>query len=152
VEEDTYINIRQNWPVSCILLTCVQWISVSFLPKGSQFCSVLLRLAWLFRKPLKILYPGIFLIGIVGGGVQLGPFGTVATNRPIVPASPGWLWGWRNWWNDDWQGEPKYSEETCPRAALSTTNRTCCPDEKPGRHGGKPAINRLSYVTALPGY
>jgi hypothetical protein len=28
------------------------------------------------------------LIGIVGGGVQLGPFGTAATNRPIVPA-PG---------------------------------------------------------------
>jgi hypothetical protein len=27
-------------------------------------------------------------IGIVGGGVQLGPLGTVATNRPIVPA-PG---------------------------------------------------------------
>jgi hypothetical protein len=28
----------------------------------------------------------IFLIGIVGGGVQLGPLGTAATNRPIVPA------------------------------------------------------------------
>jgi hypothetical protein len=27
-------------------------------------------------------------IGIVGGGVQLGPFGTAATNRPIVP-TPG---------------------------------------------------------------
>jgi hypothetical protein len=27
-----------------------------------------------------------FLIGIVGGGVQLGPIGTAATNRPIVPA------------------------------------------------------------------
>jgi hypothetical protein len=30
----------------------------------------------------------VFPIGIVGGGVQLGPFGTTATNRPIVPA-PG---------------------------------------------------------------
>jgi hypothetical protein len=29
-----------------------------------------------------------FLVRIVGGGVQLGPFGTAATNRPIVPA-PG---------------------------------------------------------------
>jgi hypothetical protein len=27
-----------------------------------------------------------FLIGIVGGGVQLGPLGTAATNRSIVPA------------------------------------------------------------------
>jgi hypothetical protein len=30
----------------------------------------------------------IFSIDIVGGGVQLGPLGTAATNRPIVPA-PG---------------------------------------------------------------
>jgi hypothetical protein len=30
----------------------------------------------------------IFLIGIVGGGVQLGPLGTAATYRSIVPA-PG---------------------------------------------------------------
>jgi hypothetical protein len=29
-----------------------------------------------------------FLIGIVGGGVQLGPLGSAATNRPIVP-TPG---------------------------------------------------------------
>jgi hypothetical protein len=31
---------------------------------------------------------GKIIIGIVGGGVQLGPLGTAATNRPIVPA-PG---------------------------------------------------------------
>jgi hypothetical protein len=29
-----------------------------------------------------------FLIGTVGGGVQLGPLGTAAANRSIVPA-PG---------------------------------------------------------------
>jgi hypothetical protein len=28
----------------------------------------------------------VFLIGIVGGGVHLGPLGTAATNRPIMPA------------------------------------------------------------------
>jgi hypothetical protein len=28
-------------------------------------------------------------------------------------ASLGWLWWWRNRWND-WQGKPKYSEKTCP--------------------------------------
>jgi hypothetical protein len=26
-----------------------------------------------------------------------------------------------SWWNEDWQGKPKYSEKTCPRATLSTT-------------------------------
>jgi hypothetical protein len=31
-----------------------------------------------------------FLSGIVGGGVQLGPLGTAATNRPLVPARSGY--------------------------------------------------------------
>jgi hypothetical protein len=35
-----------------------------------------------------MLQVNLILIGIVGGGVQLGPLGTAATNRPIVPA-PG---------------------------------------------------------------
>jgi hypothetical protein len=29
----------------------------------------------------------VFLIGLVGGGVQLCPLGTAATNRPIVPVN-----------------------------------------------------------------
>jgi hypothetical protein len=29
--------------------------------------------------------------------------------------SPRWLWGWRIWWNDDWQVKPKYSEKTWPQ-------------------------------------
>jgi hypothetical protein len=70
----------------------------------------------------------------------LSLFGTAATKRTIVPA-PGY------WWNN-WQGKQKYSEETCPSAALSTTNPICCPDANPGRRGGKPATNRLSYDTA----
>jgi hypothetical protein len=37
---------------------------------------------------------------------------------------PGWLWGWRIWWNDDRQGKLKYSEKTCPSATLSTINPT----------------------------
>jgi hypothetical protein len=32
---------------------------------------------------MKVIF---FLIGIVGGGVQLGPLGTATTNMPIVPA------------------------------------------------------------------
>jgi hypothetical protein len=78
-----------------------------------------------------------FLIGTLGGG-GVG-VGTAATKRPLVP-TPGDY--------DDWQGKPKYSEKTFPSAALSTTNPTCCPDANPGRRGGKPATNRLSYGTA----
>jgi hypothetical protein len=59
-----------------------------------------------------------------GGGVQLVPLGTVATNRPTVPA-PGD-------YNDGEiggmmivQGKPKNLEKTCPSATLSTTQPTC---------------------------
>jgi hypothetical protein len=51
---------------------------------------------------------------------------------------------------EDWQGKPKYSEKTCPSATLSTTNPTRLdPGLNPGRRGGKPATNRLSYGVAL---
>jgi hypothetical protein len=58
-------------------------------------------------------------------------------------------WMWSIWWNDNWQGKPKYSEGTCLSATLSTTNPTW-PDlgSNPSRRGGKPATNRLSYGTA----
>jgi hypothetical protein len=77
----------------------------------------------------------------------LGPLGTAATNRPIVP-TPGDYDDGEIGRNDDWQGKPKYSEETCPSTALFTINPTCCPDANPDRRGGKPATNRLSYDTA----
>jgi hypothetical protein len=53
-------------------------------------------------------------------------------------------------WNDNWKGKPKYSDKTCPIATFSTTNPTL-PDlgSNPGRRGGKPATNCLSYSTAL---
>jgi hypothetical protein len=52
-------------------------------------------------------------------------------------------------WNEDWQEKPKYSEKTYPSATLSTTNPTWPdPGLKPGRRGGKPETNRLSYGAA----
>jgi hypothetical protein len=47
-------------------------------------------------------------------------------------------------------GESKYSEKTCPSATLPTTNPTWLdPHLNPGRRGGKPATNRLSYGAAF---
>jgi hypothetical protein len=74
---------------------------------------------------------------------------------PIVPAQDDrwlwrWLWLWRNWWNEDWQGKLKYSEKIWPSATMSTINPTRLgPVLNPGRRGGKPATNRLSYGAAL---
>jgi hypothetical protein len=67
---------------------------------------------------------------------------------PTVPA-PDDRWYWRNWWNKDWQGKPKYSEKACPSATLFTTSPTWLdPGLNSGRRGGKPATNCLTYGAA----
>jgi hypothetical protein len=58
-----------------------------------------------------------------------------------------WILG--NWWNKDWHGKPKYSEKAYPSDTLSTIFPTWHDlRSNPGRRGGKPATNRLSYGTA----
>jgi hypothetical protein len=54
----------------------------------------------------------------------LGPLGTSATNRAIVPTPGDYDDGEIGGIMNDWQGKPKYSEKTWPSAALSTTNPT----------------------------
>jgi hypothetical protein len=53
---------------------------------------------------------------------------------------------WSSWWNDNWQGKPKYSEKTCHSATLSTINPT---RSNLGsilvHHHGHPTANCLSY-------
>jgi hypothetical protein len=87
-----------------------------------------------------------FLIGIVRGGVQLGPLGTTATNRPIVPAPDdydvGEIGGMLG------RGNQRTRRKPAPVPALSTTNPTCCPEVNPIRRGGKPNTNLFSYGTA----
>jgi hypothetical protein len=88
----------------------------------------------------------------IASGVGLSPL-YCGHFWPIVQAPDnGWGWLWSNWWNEDWQGKPKYSEKTCPSATSSTTNPTLPdPGLNPGRCGGKPATNRLSYGAAYLG-
>jgi hypothetical protein len=38
--------------------------------------------------------------------------------------------------------------ENLPQCRFVHHKPTCCPDANPGRRGGKPATNRLSYGTA----
>jgi hypothetical protein len=65
-----------------------------------------------------------------------------------APDDDGWRWEWSNLWSA-WQGKPKYSEKTCPKTALSTTNPTRHDlDSNSGRRGGKPATNSFSYGMA----
>jgi hypothetical protein len=97
----------------------------------------------------KILNPivNIFLIGVLGGGVQLGPLGTATTNRPIVRAPVDY---------DDGEigemiigrGKRSIRRNPAPMPLCPPLTPHACPDAKPDRRGGKPAINRLSYGTA----
>jgi hypothetical protein len=80
-------------------------------------------------------------IGGGGGGVQWGPLGIAATNRPIVPAAGDY---------DDGEiggmigrGNRSTRRKPAPMPlALSTTNPTCCPDANPGHRGGSYPCNR----------
>jgi hypothetical protein len=58
---------------------------------------------------------------IVGGGVHTGSTRHVG-HWMAYCTYIGWLWWCRIWWNEDWQGKPKYSEKTCPSVTLFTTN------------------------------
>jgi hypothetical protein len=86
------------------------------------------------------------------GGVQLGPLGTAATNRPIMPA-PGDYDDGENlveWWL---AGETEVLGEYLPQCHfIHHKSQMSWPGANPGRRGGKPATNRLSYGTGFNAY
>jgi hypothetical protein len=84
----------------------------------------------------------------VGGGFQLGPLGTATTNWPIVLA-PG------NYDDGEFGGMKigKGNRSTRRKPALEPLGSLQIkldqtPGSNPGRRGGKPATNRLSYGAA----
>jgi hypothetical protein len=57
---------------------------------------------------------------------------------------------WSNWWNEIWQGKPKYSRKPTPAPLCPPQNPTWQTRSRtPDRSGGKPATNRLSYGAAF---
>jgi hypothetical protein len=84
----------------------------------------------------------------LGGGVQLGPLGTAATDRPIIP-TPGE-------YNDGeiggimiGRGNQSTRRKPSPVPLVHHKPHMPCPDAKPSRRGGKLATNCLSYGTAI---
>jgi hypothetical protein len=117
--------------------------------KRRQWSSYLQSLEIMTARCCSILdFSNFFLIGIVGGGVQLGPLGTAATNRPIVPALGDY---------DDGEiggimiSRGNQSTRRKPIAVPLCPPQTphACLDANPGRCSGKPTTNRFSYGTAF---
>jgi hypothetical protein len=132
------------------------YLSISGEVKMGGIFRKRLKICWLFLPLLTLQkefapwrYRYLVIVSCIHFFFKLFEWGVESSWVHSALRPPiGLLWRRRNCWND-WQGKPKYSEETCPSAALSTTSPTCCPDANPDRHGGKPATNRLSYGTAL---
>jgi hypothetical protein len=85
----------------------------------------------------------------VEGIVQLGTRGTTDINSPIVPA--------RGDYDDGEIGEMMIGRGNQSTRRISVPVPLCspqtphaCSEANPGRRGGKPATNRLSYGTAVP--
>jgi hypothetical protein len=89
-----------------------------------------------------------FLIGIVGGGVQLGLLGTTATSRRIVPAPGDYDDGEIGGMMIDRRNRST-RRKPAPLPLFPIKTPTCFPDANPCRRGEKPATNRLNYGTAL---
>jgi hypothetical protein len=86
-----------------------------------------------------------FLIGIVGGGVQLVPLDTAATNgllcQPRVIMMMEKLVEWL-------AGETEVLGENLLQSRFVHHKPHMLPNANPRRRGGKPATNRLNYGTA----
>jgi hypothetical protein len=137
-------SVRTTQETQYVSATKTDWLML-FWETMSVYCDNHMK----HTDALCVLKRVVHIIIIISGG------GTKSTRHcghswPIVQAADDrWGWLWSNWWNEDWQWKPKYSEETCPSATLSTTNSTWPdPGSNPGRRGGKPATNRLTYGAA----
>jgi hypothetical protein len=72
----------------------------------------------------------------------LGPLGTAATNRPIVPATGDYDDGKiAGMMIDRGNRSTRRKPVAVPLCAPQTPH--ACPDANPGRRGGKPPTNRL---------
>jgi hypothetical protein len=76
----------------------------------------------------------------------LGPLGTAATNRPIVPTPGDYDDGEIGGMIGRGNRSTRRKSALMPLCPPQTSH--ACPDANPGHRGGNPATNRLSYGTA----
>jgi hypothetical protein len=134
---------RRN-PERFLVNTCALWLNIvagiEIIALRNSFLNTVIRT---FIDVIQYF----FLTSL--GGMRLSPC-YAGHCWPIAPAPDDrWWWLWSGWWNEDWQGKPKYSEKTCPSVTLSTTNPTW-PDlgSNSGLRSGKPWLT--AWAMARP--
>jgi hypothetical protein len=103
------------------------------------------------RRPVVLWM--FFFNSLSGGGVESS--WVHSSRRPLIGLLylPRVIMMMENFVERRLAGKPKYSEKTRPSVTLSTTDPTWPdPGSNPGRRGGKPATNCLSYGTAFCGW
>jgi hypothetical protein len=89
-------------------------------------------------------------IGIVGGGVQLGPLGTATTNKPVVPTPGDYDDGEINGMTIGMRNRSTRRKPAAVPLCPPQTPHVLLRREPGPPRGGKPTSNRLSYGTANP--
>jgi hypothetical protein len=130
------------------------WTVISFLEWTTLFrrfplCGPCMYKGWAYSalapRPTVVYYVDLFfyLVGweLTPLGPSAGPLGSYKSQYcghtlAYCTFSPDdtWGWLWSYWWSERrLQGEPKYSEKTCPAPLCLTTNPTCLgPVSNPG--------------------
>jgi hypothetical protein len=127
------VTTRRTYSVSRnICYFTVQSISFNFLQQIRQnvCCNICSTSTAPIRPPLYEIvlfnFFNFFLIWIVGGGVQVGPLGTAATNKPTVPTLGDYDDGEFSGIMIGKGNRSTRGKKTCPSSTLSTTNPTYC--------------------------
>jgi hypothetical protein len=103
----------------------------------------------LFQQPVSIVSVILRLCYVPFGQISVTVLGRCETvhsvRRPLIVQAQDDRLVSSIWWNENWQGKPKYSEEC---HFVHHKSHMTDLGSNPGRRGGKPATNRLSNGTA----
>jgi hypothetical protein len=103
--EDSYTLHKEEFSITCYMCDTYTWRKAKHIHEANP--SSRQRGCY-----IRIVTANVFFIRFV----------RLLALWPLLAycASLGWegRWLWRSRWNVDWQGKPKFSEETCPSATF----------------------------------
>jgi hypothetical protein len=127
------------------------WIIMYLLINSpSSVFEIICIFRWLYFDFSFLIRKFFFFFLVSCGGGETESIWYISHYQAYCTSLNDRWWVWNNGWNENWQGNLKYLDKTCPSATLSTTYPTW-PDlgSISGCRGGKPATNSLNYGAAF---